>query len=129
MNQQVNYAASIPGNTNKLLFTTKTGKIINPKHISSIFKRLCREANIKLELPKGCYIHMTRHTGITRLIEFGMDLFTITSFTGHTSISEIEKTYGHILSDFRNKKIEDPLFHYNKTDLITPDIKELILKS
>lgn len=129
LNQQISHSKNNLNNKNNLLFCRKTGELINPKQITPIFKRICRDAGIKLELPKGCHIHMTRHTGVTRLVEFGMDSFTIISFTGHTTTREIEKTYAHILENYRNKKLEDPQFHYKKTDLITSEIKELILKS
>lgn len=70
---------------------------------------------------------MTRHTGITRLIEFGVDLLVIASISGHTNIREIPRTYGHILSNFRKWKLDHPGEYYKKIDLITDEIKKLIL--
>lgn len=70
---------------------------------------------------------MNRHTGVTRLIEFGMDLMVIASFTGHTSRRQIEETYGHILQKFRNWQLSHPNQYFKKEDLITEEIKALIL--
>lgn len=69
---------------------------------------------------------MTRHTGITRLIEFGMNLLTIAAFSGHTDITQIQETYGHILDDFKNAQINNPNKTYSKNDLFTPDVLEAL---
>lgn len=47
------------------------------------------------------------------------------SFHGHSSIKEIEQTYGHILNDYKKKKLEDPCFKYKKEDIITSEILQL----
>lgn len=58
----------------------------------------------------------------------GYDLFFITFFSGHSSIKEIEQTYGHILNDYKKKKLENPNFQYKKEDIITPEILNLTRK-
>ena len=115
-------------NTENLLFCDKNGNYIVPSAITNIFKRICREAGIKADLITGCFIHMTRHTAISFMISLGYDLVFITSFSGHSSIKEIERTYGHILNDYRKKKLEDPNFHYEKEDIITKEIINLAQK-
>lgn len=70
---------------------------------------------------------MTRHTAITRLIEMGTDLMVIASWVGHTSIRQIEETYGHILQNFVNWQLENPGKYYTKEDLITEEVKKLLL--
>lgn len=62
------------------------------------------------------------------MICMGYDLFFITFFSGHSSIKEIENTYGHILSDYKKKKLEDANFQYKKEDIITPEILSLAKK-
>lgn len=124
---QIKISQNNPNNKDNLLFCGLDGSYIDHRSITNIFKRICRDAGIKLELPEGCHIHMTRHTGVTRLIEFGMDLMVIASFTGHTSRKQIEETYAHILQKFRNWQIEHPNQYFHKEDLITPEIKSLLL--
>ena len=114
-------------NKEHLLFCAKDGSYIRASSITSIFKRICRECHLKPNLAAGCHIHMTRHTGITRLIEFGIDLLVIASISGHTDIREITRTYGHILSNFRKWQLDHPGEYYKKSELITDEIKKLIL--
>lgn len=110
-----------------MLFCQENGKIINHIAVNSIFKRICREAKVKLELETGCHFHMTRHTAITRLIEMGTNLMVIASLVGHTSTRQIEETYGHILLNFQNWQLDHPGEYYKKEDLITEKIKNLYL--
>ena len=127
LKSQIQHSKNITNNTEHLLFCGKDGSYIRATSITSIFKRTCRECHIKPNLVSGCHIHMTRHTGITRLIEFGVDLLIIASISGHTDIREITRTYGHILADFRKWQLDHPGEYYKKSDLITNEIKKLIL--
>lgn len=88
-----------------LLFSTKDGQLIEHSSINAIFKRICREAGICLYLPKGCHVHMIKHTAVTRLIELGMDINAISKVVG-TSVKILTKTYAHILDDFVAREIE-----------------------
>lgn len=108
------------------IFLTTDGNYISHTQITTLFKRICREAEIKLDLTEGCHIHMTRHTGITRLIEFDMNLLTISTFSSHTDITQIQETYGHILDDYKNAQINNPNKNYSKEDLFTPDVFEAL---
>lgn len=90
-----------------------------------MFKRICRQVGIKLDLVTGCHIHMTKHTVVTRLIEYGMNIYAISKLVG-TSRRVLEKTYAHILDDFVEREIEKTrerrLKHqFNITEV--PDIK------
>ncbi len=84
-----------------LLFSTKDGNIIAESSINSIFKRICRNAGIV----KDCNTHMTKHTGVTRLKENGVDIYVISKLVG-TSVRVLTKTYAHIFDDFVEKEIE-----------------------
>lgn len=125
LNDQIEHARNNLNNTENLLFCDKFGNYINSQHVTVAFKRICRQANIKLNLPSGCHIHMTRHTGISLLMCMGFDLMFITIFSGHCSIREIERTYGHFLNDYKQRKLENPDFKYSKEDIITPNILKL----
>lgn len=127
LKNQINIAKENKYNKNNLLFCQKDGQVISHIGINSIFKRICREAKVKLDLDIGCHFHMTRHTAITRLIEMGTDPMVIASWVGHTSTRQIEETYGHILQNFKNWQLENPGKYYKKEDLITNDIKNLLL--
>lgn len=51
----------------------------------------------------------------------------IASWVGHTNTRQIEETYGHILQNFKNWQLENPGKYYEKEDLITKEIKKLLL--
>ena len=127
LKEQIRIAKNNPNNTKHLLFCTKNGSLIRETSITNYFKRLCREAGIRLDIIEGCHMHMTRHSGITRMIEMGYDLFFITLYSGHASIKEIERTYGHILTDYRKKKIKNSDFKYSKSDIFPQSLEKLIL--
>lgn len=125
--EQIEIAKSNPNNKENLLFCKKDGSYINHSQITDIFKRICREARIKLELPKGCHIHMTRHTFTTRCIESGMDLMTIANLLGHTTTLQIEKTYGHILDRYKKQKLDGLRDYYRENELLSSSMKKLLL--
>lgn len=127
LRNQYNIAKNTLNNNENLLFCKKNGKYISHTNITTMFKRICREANVKMNLADGCSIHMTRHTGITRLIEFGLPLMVIASISGHSSTTQIEETYGHILDSYRNEILKDSNFKYTKADVIPKELKKLIL--
>ncbi len=111
---QVQNAKSNYNNKEHLLFCQKDGSYIDYRSINNIFKRICREVGIKLELPNGCHIHMCRHTGATRMIEAGMDLLVIASILGHVDDRQIKETYGHILNKYRNKQLKNSRAYYKQ---------------
>ena len=84
-----------------LLFSNKDGSIIEHTSINAIFKRICMRAGII----KNCNIHMTKHTGVTRMKENGMDIYAISKLVG-TSVKVLTETYAHIFDDFVEKEIE-----------------------
>lgn len=127
LKNQIEIAKSNPNNINHLLFCQQDGSLIRETSITNIFKRICREVGVKLNIAEGCHMHMTRHSGITRMIEMGYDLFFIILYSGHSSIKEIERTYGHILADYRKKKIKNPDFKYSKSDIFPQSLEKLIL--
>lgn len=123
---QIDNAVSNKYNKEKLLFCRKDGKYLTHTSITNLFKRICREAGIKLYLIKGCHIHMTRHTTITRLYEFGVDVLVIAKIAGHMDTGQFHKTYGHILEDFILWQLNNPNKYYSKNMLFTPDVKQAI---
>lgn len=114
---QLKVAKSNSNNKDNLLFCQLDGSYIDHRCLNNIFKRICREAGVKLELPKGCHTHMCRHTAVTRMIEAGMDLLVIASILGHVDDRQIKETYGHILARYRNKQLKDCRSYYGKQKL------------
>lgn len=126
LQEQIEIAKNIPNNKDNLLFCNMDGSYVDVKHITPIFKRTCRQAGVKLDLTTGCHIHMTRHTVVTRLIEYGMNIYAISKLIG-TSRKVLEKTYAHILDDFIEREIEKTKekrleYQFNITETPEPQI-------
>ena len=100
-----------------LLQCKKDGTYIIPSQINQIFKRVCREAGVKKSLVTGCNTHMTKHTFVTRAIESGMSLLTISKLVG-TSVRELEKTYAHVLDKFMKVELEGLIKHLKNSKII-----------
>lgn len=115
--EQIKNASNNPNNKNNLLFCQLDGKYIDHRCLNNIFKRICREAGVKLELKKGCHIHMCRHTAVTRMIEAGMDLLVIAKILGHADDRQIKETYGHILTKYRNKQLKNSRSYYEQNKI------------
>lgn len=105
IDEQYQIAEAIDKNKNNLLFCRKDGKLISHTSFNSIFKRICRQAGVKLEVASGCNTHMTKHTAVTRMIENGIRIEVISAIVG-TSVEVLRKTYAHILDDFIEREIE-----------------------
>ena len=114
---QIKNARSNPNNKENLLFCQLDGSYIDHRSINNIFKRICREAGVKLELPKGCHTHMCRHTAVTRMIEAGMDLLVIAAILGDVDDRQIRETCGHILARYINKQLKDCRVYSKKIKL------------
>ena len=114
---QIENSKSNPLNKEHLLFCQLDGSYIDHRCINNIFKRICREAGIKLELTTGCHTHMCRHTATTRMIEAGMDLLVIANILGHIDDRQIKETYGHILARYRNRQLKNCRIYAKKVKL------------
>lgn len=112
LNEQYKISSNNPNNSLNLLFCTKEGKIITHTAFNNIFKRICRSAGIKLDIPEGCNTHMMKHTGVTRMIENDIRIDVISKIVG-TSVEVLRKTYAHILDDFIENEIEKSVQNRN----------------
>lgn len=112
----VNY---IP-NKNNLLFCHLNGNIIAPATINSNFKRICKNAQIKvitIPLKRAGKIinlktskantHMLRHTYATRCIEAGIPAPVLQKLLGHKDISITINTYTTIFNKFKENALNN----------------------
>lgn len=113
LDEQCKISSGNTKNSLNLLFCTKEGGFISHTTFNNIFKRICREAGIKLELTTGCNTHMMKHTGVTRMIENGISLEVISSVVG-TSAEVLRENYAHILDDFIEREIKKSIKRRNK---------------
>lgn len=112
-------------NQNNLLFVQPNGNIIAPSTINSHFKRICKNANIKVTTVKKKHgidengndkyvnlktsttnTHMLRHTYATRCIEAGIPAEVLQKLLGHKDISITINTYTTIFDKFKNDALE-----------------------
>lgn len=108
-------------NKSGLLFTYD-GKLIHPSIINSHFKRLCKNAGIRLTKvnssksnKNGTKIkinssnvntHMLRHTFATRCIESGMSAVVLAKILGHTDVQVTLNTYTDVFNKFKESEFE-----------------------
>ena len=114
-------------NENNLLFCHLNGSIIAPATINTQFKKICKNANIKvIETKKktskknkegeNIYVnlktssantHMLRHTYATRCIEAGVPAEVLQRLLGHKNISITINTYTTIFNKFKENALEN----------------------
>lgn len=120
--------ANYISNKNNLLFCHSNGSIIAPATINSHFKKICKNANIKVTTKlikrkvknkkdrtinlktSTVNTHMLRHTYATRCIEAGIPAPVLQKLLGHKDISVTINTYTTIFNKFK----EDALNNYIK---------------
>lgn len=107
-------------NKNNLLFCHLNGNIIAPATINSNFKRICKNAQIKvitIPLKRAGKIinlktskantHMLRHTYATRCIEAGIPAPVLQKLLGHKDISITINTYTTIFNKFKENALNN----------------------
>lgn len=78
---------SLPHSSEYIFFNPETKTHI--KGIKTAFKAACRRAEIK-----GLRLHDLRHTALSKMVEAGIDLVTVSKIAGHSSI-QMTMRYAH----------------------------------
>ena len=82
------------------VFCNRDGGFLIPSNINKAFYSITEKAGIK------CRFHDLRHTSITHLISSGVDVKTISSRVGHSSVSMTLDRYTHILQKNQENVVE-----------------------
>lgn len=119
-------------NNNNLLFCQLNGKIIIPSTIDTHFKKVCKNANIRVIITKKkkgidrngnvkfvnlktstVNTHMLRHTYATRCIEAGVPAEVLQRLLGHKNISITINTYTTIFNKFKINALDNYINYIN----------------
>lgn len=84
-----------------LVFTTATGKPIDPGTMSKLLHRRLRKAGLPM-----LRVHDLRHTYATILNENGVDLIQVQHALGHSSYHQTANIYTHVRKDRRSPATE-----------------------
>lgn len=104
--------------TNAFLFLYNED-FINPATINTHFKKICKDAGIKVIVTKkrkgDQYVnlksstvntHMLRHTFATRCIESGMSAVVLSKLLGHSDIETTLNTYTSVFNKFKEDEFQ-----------------------
>lgn len=80
------------GQPDGLIFTTQTGRVIDPRSLNRMLTILCRDANVR-----RVRVHDLRHTCASLLLASGVDARTIMETLGHSTITMTLDTYAHVM--------------------------------
>ncbi|TWV45606.1 site-specific integrase [Streptomyces misionensis] len=80
------------GQPTGLIFTTSTGRVIDPRGLNRMLTILCRDARV----PR-VRVHDLRHTCASLLLAQGVDARTIMETLGHSTITMTLDTYAHVM--------------------------------
>lgn len=85
----------------ELIFTTATGRPIEPNNFVRSFQRLCREHGLRI-----IKVHHLRHTAATLLKKLGVPARDTQLILGHSQISITQEIYQHVDMESRRSALE-----------------------
>lgn len=83
-------------NDTDFLFTTKGCLPINARNMQIAWRRTLTRANVRY-----CKFHNVRHTYVSKLLEKGVDIKTISALLGHSNISITADIYVHVMPEIK----------------------------
>lgn len=86
----INLLLSLPRRS-EWVFSTKTGRNLNPSMVNRAFYQICKDAGIS-----GVRLHDIRHTFATLLLLEGVHPKVVQELLGHSSIAITMDTYTHV---------------------------------
>lgn len=90
-----------------LVIKTVYDTVLPPLEFTKTFHRICDAANITDDM-KGVGAHCLRHTFASALLEYGVDLKTISELLGHKNISITADTYLSVSQKMKAKAVQLP---------------------
>lgn len=75
-----------------LVFCTRTGGLLHPNNVSTVFRRLVAHANVP-----PITIHDLRHTNVSHLLSAGLSVALISNRIGHRNPATTAGVYAHML--------------------------------
>lgn len=113
--------------TNDGYLFTQNQNFINPSTINIHFKKICKDAGIRVttikKKKKDGYVnlktssvntHMLRHTFATRCIESGMSAVVLQKLLGHKDIETTLNTYTSVFNKFKKDEFAKVEEYFNK---------------
>ena len=85
----------------QFLLSTPLGTYIDPKNLQRRWVRLLKRTNVRYRK-----FHNLRHTYATRLFEADVNIKTIQTLLGHSSIIITEKTYVHVTKNTKTEAVD-----------------------
>jgi integrase len=95
----------------KWIFTLLDGKLLEPNLLDRQFKAVLKTAGLP-----SINFHALRHTFVSRLLEAGENIKTISELIGHTDVAFTLNKYAHILPEQKQSAVDsiDKLFSIKK---------------
>lgn len=84
---------------------------------------------LELAVSEHVCFHNLRHTFATTLLEYGMDVKTLSTIIDHNSVATTLNIYAHITDDMRVKTAVDFDHGIAKREQIMPPVRKLALEN
>ena len=92
----------------------ESGKYCEPRTFQFVYERLLEESDVEYRNHHCC-----RHTFVTRCLELGGDIKTISELVGHSGVSVTLSVYAHSQMQTKERlmdKLNGQIFNYNNED-------------